>query len=512
MIFDSILFPRTGIDPGVQSGEAPAFFKDLNLDQTVEAVTANWKEYDLNPFFYSPLEDLDAIAYRQEVVRDLEGKILFDEISAFSAQMRKVRDRLQQAKKLEDYKYARERCFLAAAELYCAGVERLAQLLTTLELKSRGLCSFRVFLNAYIRSNAFRHFATQTHKLRALLSAVRYSLLIRDGGITVRQCDSKNDYSSTIEEMFKKFRQGASQEYWVELHKWSGMNHIEAQVQQRVALLYPDTFRALDAFCEEQATFLDPTVARFDREIQFYVAYLTHIEKFRRAGLSFCLPDLSRTSKEIRGRDAFDLALAEKLCRERSSTVPNDFHLAASERILVVSGPNHGGKTTFARMLGQMHYLASLGLPVSGREAQLFLPDQLFTHFEREEGITNLRGKLQDDLVRIYEILCNATPNSIVVMNEVFSSTTLKDAIDLSKKVMTKLSELDLLVVWVTFLDELSSFNDKTVSMVAMVDARNPAVRTYKLERHPANGLAHAFAIAQKHRVTYECLKERLRS
>ena len=509
MTFYSILFQRTEDRRKAETVEAPDFFVDLNLDQIIDAIIASKEEYKLQPFFSTPLNDIDTITYRHEIMRDLENATLFEHIQSFAQKMRAMREHLARAEKFH-YKYQKERWFLEAVQMYCDAVAGLARDLSPVELQSSGFLAFRDYVRDYAGSGFFTSLQAETRNLLTDLSAVKYGLLIRGNSVKVRKYESESDYSLDVEETFAKFKQGAVKDYRVKFREWQEMDHVEAQILDLVARLYPDVFGHLDDYCTRNRKYLDETIGCFDREIQFYVAYLEHIARFKQTGLSFCYPHISATSKEVHAYESFDIALAYKLIKERSPVVCNDFALQGKERIIVVTGPNQGGKTTFARTFGQLHYLASLGCPVPGIEAQLFLFDRLFTHFEKEETIKDLRGKLEDDLVRIHSILQQATSNSIVILNEMFNSTTLDDALFLSKKIMEEVLRLDLLCVWVTFIDELASFSEKNISMVSTVVPDNPAQRTFKIVRSPADGLAYALAIAEKYRLTYASVKERI--
>jgi DNA mismatch repair protein MutS len=291
------------------------------------------------------------------------------------------------------------------------------------------------------------------------------------------------------------------------------LDRVEGQVLDLVARLNPGPFGALGRYFENHQDFLDPGVAAFDRDSQFYIAYLDHIAPLRSSGLAFCYPLLSMSPNCTRARGAFDLALADKVNQQGSSRpdiVTNDFELGPHERTVVVTGPNRGGKTTFARAVGQVHYLASLGLLVGATEAELVLADTVVTSFGQEEQLGTPRSHLEDELVRLHEVISLASPRSVVVMNESFSSTTLRDAAILGKAVLGDLLASGSLCIYVTFVDELAGANDAAVSMVVTVHPEDPVLRTYKVVREPPEGLAYAEALAERYGLTYGAVKERV--
>jgi DNA mismatch repair ATPase MutS len=119
-------------------------------------------------------------------------------------------------------------------------------------------------------------------------------------------------------------------------------------------------------------------------------------------------------------------------------------------------------------------------------------------------------GELEGELLRVREILADATPQSILILNESFASTTADDALLLNKEILQKIIQVGMLCVTVTFLEDLASFGTTTVSMVSTVDPGDVSTRTYKLARRAPDGIAFARTIAEKHRLTQSAIKSRI--
>jgi DNA mismatch repair protein MutS len=507
--FHGVLFdgPRPSGRPD-RTDRSPSF-RDLNLDQILAAMSVGREAYDIAEIFLRPLRDAETVRYRHEVFRDLASRRLVDGLSTFSRTMRTVRRYLRLSGELR-YRYQRQAWFLDAASLYQEAVHRMIEDLEAARPRSRALIGLLGHLHDYVGTSDYGSFARDTVAVRDGLAGIRYCVRIDGSRVTVSRYRDDADYTTEVESTFERFRQGAVRDYRADFRPSSDVDHVEARILDLVARLFAAEFGDLDRYCDRYSAFVDGVLDAFDLEIQFYLAYLAFIGPMESAGLTFCYPRVSADTREVHAEGAFDLALADKLIREGRAVVPNDFSLHPPERVLVVTGPNQGGKTTFARTFGQSHYLASLGCPVPGRAAQMLLPDALYTHFEREEESARLTGKLEDELIRAREILRSATDASIVIMNESLTATTLADALAVGRQVLRQLIDLGALCVWVTFVDELASLDRATVSMVSMVSPDDPALRTYKVVRRPADGRAYAVAIARKHGLTYDAIRKRI--
>ncbi len=506
MVFQSMLTGFPDNKSELKVGE-PKHFADLNLDQIVNGIAKRYERYNVKDLLMAPLSKLDDIKYRQQVFSDLESKEILDAVRGFSECMKII---LVKISSLPDtFDIQREGRLLVAAKDYSISIRRLFDSLKMNNVKSTAFKEFIKYLEDYLSSMKFMKLEKDIDETERRIKSIRYHLVIGSDRVTVRKSDTNTlDYSFEVENVFSKFEEAHHETKSLTSRAGQGIGHVQAEILKLIEKLYPDEIKKLREFSAIHSNFIENTIMKVFQELQFYLAYLEYVEGPKNVGLPFCIPEFTE-SNAIEVNSGFDLALAVKLVKNKGTVITNDFHLEGVERIVVVTGPNNGGKTTFARSVGQSFYLATLGVPIPGRKATLTLQDNIFTHFERIENVENLRGRLEDDLIRIKDIVDNCTNHSVVIINEMLSSTTVNDATSIGTKVIDLIKAKNCLCIFVTFLDDFSRL-EGVVSLVAQVSAENPEIRTYKIVRQPSNGLAYALALAHKHKLSYDDIRGRI--
>ena len=134
----------------------------------------------------------------------------------------------------------------------------------------------------------------------------------------------------------------------------------------------------------------------------------------------------------------------------------------------------------------------------------------MLTHFERGEDEKKQSGKLEEDILRLKGLLDRSTKDSVFVVNEIYSSTTLKDALVLGGHMIDAITDRAGSAVVVTFMEELSEYGPQTVSMVSGVSEDGEQRRTFRIERRKADGAAFARKLAGKYGLTREQMKRRI--
>jgi DNA mismatch repair ATPase MutS len=208
-------------------------------------------------------------------------------------------------------------------------------------------------------------------------------------------------------------------------------------------------------------------------ELAFYIGCLNLHARLEQMGEPTCLPmPVPAGERTLAFTGLYDVSLALSMGRK---VVGNDVS-ADGKDIIVITGANTGGKSTFLRSVGLAQLMMQAGMFVPAESFSSEVCNGLFTHYKREEDIAMESGKWDEELSRMSEIVARLKPNSIVLFNESFASTNEREGSEIARQIVGALLSKHVRVLFVTHLYHFAQ---------AVFDQKMPKATFLRAERRP---------------------------
>jgi DNA mismatch repair ATPase MutS len=215
--------------------------------------------------------------------------------------------------------------------------------------------------------------------------------------------------------------------------------------------------------------------------LAFYVGCLNLREQLAKKGEPICFPFPTAAQERRHSFNGlYDVCLTLSL---EQRVVGNDLN-ADNKDLVIITGANQGGKSTFLRSIGLAELMMQCGMFVPGQSFCANVCNGLFTHYKREEDVTMKSGKLDEELNRMSDIVDQITPNSMLLFSESFAATNEREGSEIARQIVRALLEKRIKIFFVTHLYEFAhGFYDKKVQNAIFLRAeRQPdGARTFKL-------------------------------
>ena len=277
---------------------------------------------------------------------------------------------------------------------------------------------------------------------------------------------------------------------------------IKPRIINGLATLYPESFKLFKEFYEEFSGFYASEVLKYRSELNFYLEVSEIIDRVKSMGMPVCWPSVSAEKKFII-RGARDISL---IAKNVVNIVPNDVEFTSEEPFCYLTGANGGGKTTYLRAVGITAIMFLCGCPLVCNDAELYPVGGVYTHFPRDERFDG-DGRFADEQSRVKEILANDVSDSLVLLNETYSTTNEEIATDLTGKLADYLFEKGAFGIYITHQHGVG--NTRIPFLSVIVDASDENRRTYRIERRRGASDSFALDILKKYGLTADALRAR---
>src|SRR5215831_6674594 len=191
--------------------------------------------------------------------------------------------------------------------------------------------------------------------------------------------------------------------------------------------------------------------------------------------------------------------LEDNLRRENSSMTPVSLDMDPIRRILVISGPNAGGKTIVLKTTGLLALMAQSGIPVPAEEATVPVFDRVLADIGDQQSITNHLSTFSAHVLAIKSMIESATGRSLILLDEIGSSTEPGEGAALARAVLEQFREIGSLTIATTHYNRLKIYAETTsgVSNAAMEFNEITLQPTYRLI-HGLSGASSGLRIAER--------------
>jgi hypothetical protein len=559
MVTFSLLYP-----PGTSSNSQDSSSRlhttawhDLGIDQAIAAFTGN-KDHqkEIQGIFSRMNQDPEVILYRQDIIVDLlsipalvDGFTsllpIIDSLARFSFRSEQPMNSLNEVA-----------WRMGELQNIVDCIEGLGKILQDVKnnLSSQG---FRLLLEEVLNVSQTPAFQNLVKELPDLLAKMRSCASITIGvnlDASMRPVQatllSVNDQPFTAQSLMNKlFGIGKEDEGIAPLHSVP-QRTVEGYVplpivsdlgwamEPMMVPLFADLAKVLEKttkpianklkrYAELQSSFF----INLRQGLIFYLGAVRFIQHLQDWGLPVCRPDMAPLSDRLcLVRESYNVNLALHLgnTSEEQTLINaikrNDILIGPSGQILILTGPNQGGKTTYMQGVGLVHVLAQVGCFVPGKQAIISPVDNIFTHFPLEEKPETEAGRFGEEALRLGKIFEQVTPHSLVLLNETLSTTSFGESLYLAQDVTRILRRVGTRAIYSTHLHELAKYvgelnesvpgDSVIISVVSSpVDSsvQSPSAdgrRTYKVEIRPPLGQSYAREIAARYGISYEQLEK----
>lgn len=450
--------------------------QDLELETLIEAMSLS------DDYLYDVIErviligttDIQTIRYRQDVLKDcLENAGVIREIYQIPLES------IENKKKhwLGIFTRSPSSILDGAVDLMQMFYELLKKLRRIADehadqFQSRGFKSFFSMIKRELTDDYFARMVQQLDDLKfqdGVLISSQLGKGLEGKNYTLRKPGKKD------RNWLKKFVAQLNPGYSFYIHErdeagFRALADIRDQALNQVANTMAQSTDHVDAFLNSLRA-----------ELAFYIGCINLKERLAQMGSPVVFPKLAAVGeRSLSFKDLYDISLALTM----NQRIAGNNMRAEGKNLIIITGANQGGKSTFLRSVGLAQLMMQAGMFVCAEEYCSDVCTGLFTHYRRKEDASMESGKLDEEFSRMSKISDSLKPDSIILFNESFSATNEREGSGIARQITQALLEKQIKIFFVTHLyDFAHSLYEKNMpeALFLRAERKSGGKRSYKL-------------------------------